>query len=163
MLLRHIMHSWSLPALNRLVADSPIVGVMDLVWETLGPQLEFVEFGRHLRFLLDQALTPCLQGCPSLRELNYYIFMTTPPTITPGAVYPSVTYIGINMAQNAFLGDGANEWEHLNGHFDAFSGEMFPNLQTLEVFAPVKWMVKDPRFKSMHQRVIDRGCAVEFS
>ncbi|KAJ6601279.1 hypothetical protein DFH09DRAFT_1020616 [Mycena vulgaris] len=162
MLLQHIVHRWALPALNTMVLDSPIVGAMDMIWETLGPQLEFVEFGRHIRFLLDPALTPCLQGCPSLREINYYVFLTAPPELAPGTDYPSVTSIGINMLGNAFLEETRAEWDHLAQHFDALAGSMFPNLRRLRLFAASEWLLADVRFKSMHQRMIDRGCMVEF-
>ncbi|KAJ7664951.1 hypothetical protein B0H17DRAFT_1091308 [Mycena rosella] len=162
MLLRHIVQRWALPALNALVLDSPIVGVMDMIWEALGPQLEFIEFGRHLRFFLHQVLTPCLQGCPSLREINYYVFMTAPPEMAPGAIYPSVTAVGINMTENAFLGDAQHEWEHLERHFDALTGEMFPNLRRFRVFTIMERMLTDERFSLVRQRLRDRGCIVEF-
>ncbi|KAJ7103004.1 hypothetical protein B0H15DRAFT_188237 [Mycena belliarum] len=162
MLLHHIVHKWALPALNKLVLDSPILGVMDMLWEVLGPQLEFVEFGKHLRFLLDQALTPCLEGCPSLREISYYLFITTAPNMSPETVYPSITSIDINMSENAFLGDIQHEWEHLERHFEGLAGDMFPNLRLLRVFSMAERMRADDRFILMHQRLRDRGCIVEF-
>ncbi|KAJ7492094.1 hypothetical protein FB451DRAFT_1216958 [Mycena latifolia] len=162
MLLHAIAHRWALPAVNHLVLDAPVVGIMGMLWETLGPQLEYVEFGRHLRFLLDEALTPCLRGCPSLHELNYYLFITAPPEVGAEAVYPAVTSIGINMSENAFLGDAQHEWEHLERHFDALAGDMFPNLRRLRIFAVMEHMRVDDRFVLMRRRLRDRGCVVEF-
>ncbi|KAJ7166925.1 hypothetical protein C8R46DRAFT_1095548, partial [Mycena filopes] len=76
LLVRHIVSRWTLPALENLVLDAPIVGLgEDMMWESLdqvGPQLKVVEYGKHLRFLLNENLAPgYLRGCPSLRELDY--------------------------------------------------------------------------------------------
>ncbi|KAF7347367.1 hypothetical protein MVEN_01492500 [Mycena venus] len=129
LLLRHIVVRWSLPALDHLVVDSPLAaGGMDMIWEVLGPQLTVVEFGKHVRFLLEHHISSCLQGCPSLREIDYYLFTTVPPERDSEqmTVYPSVTSIGIHMAEIPFLEDVQDEWEHMGRHFDTFVGGDVP-------------------------------------
>jgi hypothetical protein len=165
LLLRHVMCRWTLPALDRLVVDTPVAyGAMDILWEALGPQLRVVEFGKHVRFLLDRSFAACLNGCPSLRELNYYLFTTTPPNtdVEAGTVYPSVMSIGVHMADIAFLEDVQDEWEHLGRHFDVFAGGMFPSLCRLRIFGMLERMRRDERFAAMQQRLSDRGCSLEF-
>ncbi|KAJ7110354.1 hypothetical protein C8R43DRAFT_1042363 [Mycena crocata] len=169
LLLRHITHRWAMPELENLVVDAPpIVGVnsmesMSMIWEALGPQLRVVEFGKHLRFLLDQTLTPCLEGCPALHELNYYIFITSPPIMDdPRAVYESITSIGVHLSETPFLGDTQEEWVQLEQHFNAFAGDMFPNLRHLRLFGMQEWMFVDKRFTSLYQQVGDTGCTIEF-
>jgi hypothetical protein len=166
LLIRHIVVRWSLTALDRLVVDSPLAaGGMDMLWEVLGPQLKVVEFGKHVRFLLEYHLTSCLGRCPSLREINYYLFTTVPPEMDAEqetAVYPSVTSIGIHMAEIPFLEDVQDEWEHMERHFDAFASGMFPNLRHLRIFGMQERVLTHERFSAMHQRLSDRGCILEF-
>ncbi|KAJ7762417.1 hypothetical protein DFH07DRAFT_410950 [Mycena maculata] len=161
LLLRDIVHRWTLPALDNLVVDSPMPAVA-MVWETMGPQLRVVEFSRHLRFLLNQTLTPCLRGCPSVCCLNYYVFITMPPEVTPEAVFPSVTSIGIHLSENPYLEAREAEWAHLQQHFDAFAGGMFPNLRRLRLFGARESLLADVRFAAVHQRLSDRNCLLEF-
>lgn len=167
LLLRDIIHRWTLPALDNLVVDSPMPDMsMDMMWETLGPQLRVVEFGRHLRFLLNQTLTTCLKGCPSVHSIHYYLFIThsyAEAGPDADAVFPSVTSIGIHLSENPFLGDKRAEWEHLEQHFNAFTGGMFPNLKRLRLFSPRKAILTDARFAAIHQRLSDRRCVLEFS
>ncbi|KAJ6541816.1 hypothetical protein B0H19DRAFT_325848 [Mycena capillaripes] len=166
LLLRHIVCQWTLPALDRLVMDTPMMppAGMDMLWETLGPRLAVVEFGKHVRFLLDRSFASCLRGCPSLREVDYYLFTTVPPDtdVEAGAVYPSVTSIGVHMAEIPFLEDIRPEWEHFERHFNAFAGEMFPNLRQVRVFGMLERVLRDERFPAMHQQLTDRGCILEF-
>ncbi|KAJ6486080.1 hypothetical protein C8R47DRAFT_980085 [Mycena vitilis] len=165
LLLRHIVCRWSMPMLDRLVMDMPMMppAGMDMLWETLGPQLAVVEFGKHVRFLLDRSLASCLRGCSSLRELDYYVFTTVPPDtdVDTEAVYPSVTSICIHMAEVPFLEDIRDEWEHLGRHIDAFAGDMLPNLRRLRIFGMLERFVQDERFAVMQQGLKDRGCVLE--
>ncbi|KAF8129421.1 hypothetical protein K438DRAFT_1887611 [Mycena galopus ATCC 62051] len=164
LLLRHIVVRWSLPALDHLVVDSPLAaGGMDMIWEVLGPQLAVVEFGKHVRFLLEYHLTACLRRCPSLREINYYLFTTVPPEMDlEEAVYPSVESIGIHMAEIPFLEDVQDEWEHMGRHFEALASGMFSNLRYLRIFGMPARVLKDERFSAMRQRLSDRGRILEF-
>ncbi|KAJ3502825.1 hypothetical protein NLJ89_g8713 [Agrocybe chaxingu] len=80
MLLRQMVSQWFLPSLKHVILDSPVVrDGSQAIWETFGEQLETLEFGKHVRFLISDFLTPCLMSCPNLKELNYYIFFTSPP------------------------------------------------------------------------------------
>ncbi|KAJ7157143.1 hypothetical protein C8R46DRAFT_909197 [Mycena filopes] len=161
LLVRHIVTRWTLPALENLVLDTPIVGLgEDMMWDSLGPQLKVVEFGKHLRFLLNENLASCLRGCPSLRELDYYVFTTSLPE---GAwdEHPSVTSIGIHLAEIPFLGAVRDEWEHLERHFEIFAGGMFPNLRQLRIYGPPEDILTDERFSALLQPLRDRACIVE--
>ncbi|KAJ6611474.1 hypothetical protein B0H10DRAFT_2223993 [Mycena sp. CBHHK59/15] len=145
MLLRHIMHRWALPALSNLVVDSPMAGIgMGMIWEALGRQLRVVD-------------------CPALEEINYYVFITTPPDIVPDVVYPSVTTIGIHASENHFLGNAEDGWVHLERHFAVFASGIFPKLQRLRLFGTLEWpsILADSRFSAMHQRLKDQGCRLE--
>ncbi|KAK7063743.1 hypothetical protein R3P38DRAFT_10800 [Favolaschia claudopus] len=167
LLLRHIVVRWTLPVLDHLVVDSPLAaGGMDMIWEVLGAQLSVVEFGKHVRFLIEHHLTSCLRGCPNLREIYYYLFTTLPPHAESNeeeTIYPSVTSIGIHMAEIPFLEDDQDEWEHMKQHFDAFTSGMFPNLRLLRVVGMQDQVRNDERFASMHQRLRDRNCVLEIS
>ncbi|KAJ7603121.1 hypothetical protein FB45DRAFT_152413 [Roridomyces roridus] len=166
LLLRDVLYRWTLPELDNLVVDSPVPGMpgmeMSMVWETLGPQLRIVEFGRHLRFLLHQTLSPCLRGCPNLVCVNFYVFITMPPEMDQEEVFPSVTSIGIHLLDNPFLGGDTASWEQLERHFDAFTGPMFPGLQRVRVFGPRQSILGDARFAVLSHRLNERGCALEF-
>ncbi|KAJ7508547.1 hypothetical protein B0H11DRAFT_1965581 [Mycena galericulata] len=163
LLLRDLVQRWTMPALDNLVMDSPVADMsMDMVWEELGPRLRTVELGRHMRFLLDQTLMPCLQGCLALQELNYHILITMPPEASPEAVFPSVTSIGIHFSENPYLEDRRAEWEHVERHFDAFAGGMFPSLRRVYVYWARESILADARFAAIHQRLRDRRCVLEF-
>ncbi|KAJ7201345.1 hypothetical protein GGX14DRAFT_656373 [Mycena pura] len=163
LLLHHIVYRWDLPALDNLVLDSPLVGAgNDVLWEVLGPRLDVVEFGRHVRFLLDQHLVPCLRGCPKLRELNYYLFAMAPPEMEPGESFPSVSSIKIQMSGTTFLDGEKEECAHFERHFDIFTGGIFPNLRRLLIFGMRQSVLKDARFIAMQKRLSDRGCILEF-
>ncbi|KAJ6520372.1 hypothetical protein C8R45DRAFT_954932 [Mycena sanguinolenta] len=165
LLLRHIVVRWSLPALDHLVVDSPLAaGGIEMIWEVLGPQLAVVEFGKHVRFLLENHLTACFRLCPSLREIDYYLFTTVPPEMDPEqTVYPSVTSIGIHLAEIPFLEEVQDEWEHMGRHFHAFGAGMFPNLRQLRIFGMPDRVLKDERFSSMLGPLNKRGCILEFA
>ncbi|KAJ7201343.1 hypothetical protein GGX14DRAFT_571460 [Mycena pura] len=163
LLLHRIVYRWDLPALDNLVLDSPLVGAgNDVLWEVLGPRLDVVEFGRHVRFLLDQHLVPCLRGCPKLRELNYYLFAMAPPEMEPGESFTSVSSIKIQMSGTTFLDGEKEECAHFERHFDTFTGGNFPNLRRLLIFGMRQSVLKDARFIAMQKRLSDRGCILEF-
>ncbi|KAG5727015.1 hypothetical protein E4T56_gene16485, partial [Termitomyces sp. T112] len=80
-LIRVMVNLWSLPTLTNIIVDSPVAHTgLFHVWETFGAQLRTVEFGKHVRFMLDDHIAACLQGCPNLVELNYHIFFTMAPS-----------------------------------------------------------------------------------
>ncbi|KAJ7045009.1 hypothetical protein C8F04DRAFT_521519 [Mycena alexandri] len=162
LLLRQIVAQWTLPALDNLVMDTPMLGVgTDVMWESFGPQLRVMELGKHIRFLLEENIASCLRGCPSLHELNYYIFTTMLPEVDAENIYPSITSIAINMAEVALLGELRDEWEHLERHFNIFAGTMFPSLRQLRIYAMSERFLLDERFPALHRQLSDRGCIVE--
>ncbi|KAJ7757508.1 hypothetical protein B0H16DRAFT_665903 [Mycena metata] len=136
-LLRHIVAQWTLPALGQLGhghahhcrGHGRDVGVVRAT------SSDYMELGKHIRFLLEENIASCLRGCPSLRELNYYVFTTTLPPVDAENIYPSITCIGIHMVEIPFLGELRDEWEHLERHFNVLAGTMFPGLRQLRIYA----------------------------
>ncbi|KAJ7157138.1 hypothetical protein C8R46DRAFT_420809 [Mycena filopes] len=152
---------WTLPALDTLIMETPLVTVgLTALWASHGPQLRVVELGEHDGFLGDQYLTSCLRGCPALRELNYHLFSTAlPPMHVATDTYPSVTTVGLHVAPAANL-KLAEEQAHLKRHCAAL-GSIFPSLERLRIYGGLESLLGDKRFPSMLQRLIDRGCVVE--
>ncbi|KAJ7070535.1 hypothetical protein C8F01DRAFT_1046111 [Mycena amicta] len=162
LLLRHVMYRWELPGLENVVLDAPLGRAgTDLVWEFLGPRLAVVELGKHVRFLLDQFLGPCLRRCPQLRQLNYYLFITAPPLLEENDSFPSVECIGIHLGHTPFLGTEADEWEHLDRHVDAFCSDAFPNLRRLRISEMRQSIYSNGRFTEVQRRLYEKGCVVE--
>lgn len=162
LLSRQIVLRWSMPALTRIVLDTPLVEPgLRYIWETFGPQLRAVEFGNHLRFLTHDYLTPCWQACPNLNEMNYFIFFTAHPEAT--AIYPSITTIGLHASVNSFLVDGESIWSLLEWHFDAFTGGMLPSLRRLRLHGQWRGIVSHTRFMPLSERMRTRNCIIEFA
>ncbi|KAF7302529.1 hypothetical protein HMN09_00887300 [Mycena chlorophos] len=161
LLLRHVMQRWELPALEHLVLDAPLVGVgTDLLWEAVGPRLSVVELGKHVRFLLEQHILPCLRASPQLRELNYYLFLTNAPTLAgdDSLSFPSVECVGVHVAHTPFMGmeNGAEEWEHLGRHVEMWCSDALPNLRRVVVFGRRAALFADERWSAMRRRLEDR-------
>ncbi|TFK41949.1 hypothetical protein BDQ12DRAFT_677431 [Crucibulum laeve] len=155
LLLRQIVTRWSLPALTRVITDSPVAEQgLDSVWETFGPQLKTVEFGKHMRFLLTDNISPCLKHCPSLEEFNYYLFFTEIPKATES--HATLTTVGLNAAVNSFLVDGESVWSHLASHFDAWGGTTFPALRRIVLYGDWRSIIAHPRFPSLYKELQDR-------
>ncbi|KAJ7757534.1 hypothetical protein B0H16DRAFT_1536965 [Mycena metata] len=146
--------------------DAPLEGV-NMLLESLGPQLQTVEFGNYIRFLTaPNYLKTWLQGCPSVRELNYYIFTTAPLDLDLETTYPSIVSIGIHMmvlslACQMVLGQVQDEWEHLEQHFHVFTSGMFPHLRRVRIFGTLKRVFLDRRFPGLYERFSSQGCTLE--
>lgn len=160
LLLRQIVSKWSLPALRRVIMDSPMVehGLQG-IWDAFGSQLRTVEFGKHLRFLIIDSITPCLRGCSYLEELNYFIFFTAPPEV-PGISSP-LTTIGLHAAVNSFLVDGPSIWNIIEQHFQAFTIEAFPNLRRILLYGQWRGITSHKLFTPVRERLHARGCTIE--
>ncbi|KAJ7032007.1 hypothetical protein C8F04DRAFT_1108893 [Mycena alexandri] len=147
---------WSLPALDTLIMDVPLN--MSLVWAAHGSHIETIELGRENSFLHARYLMCCLQNCPALRKLNYYLFMTALPTEDAGS-YPSVTFVGMHMAPDPEL--SREEWGHLEQHILTLAGGLFPNLLRLTFYGTPEQMLSDERSAVVLKPLTDRGCALE--
>ncbi|KAJ7735814.1 hypothetical protein B0H16DRAFT_1575429 [Mycena metata] len=149
---------WSLPALNTLIMDVPLN--RSLMWPTHGPSLETLELGKRHGFLHARYLTYYLQGCPALRQLNYYLFTTNLPTADAGT-YASVTSVRIHMAPDSELSQEESRWGHLEDHILTLAGGLFPNLLQLTFYESSEQMLSDERFAVMLKPLTDRGCALQ--
>ncbi|KAJ7715147.1 hypothetical protein B0H16DRAFT_1389668 [Mycena metata] len=146
-----------LPALEFLILDAAML-VADarttVMWETLGPRLKVVEFGKGVNVM---SCLPTLQTCPSLRELNYHISTTAPPEAGPDIVYPSLTSIGVHMGDIRPAQMKDIKWEFLEQHFNALVGGMFPNLRRLRIFGVGEQMFAHTRFRALRERLTAEG------
>jgi hypothetical protein len=150
-----IFSRWSLPALTHVVLDLPVVGA----WEMFGPQLQTVEFGRHLRFMIDDHLTPCIEKCPNLRNLNYYLFFTTPPHLSGS--HPSLTCVGLHASVNSFLVEDESIWCHIKTHFVLFTRQTFPSLERLRLYGEWRGILSHPHFLPLQHALQAQGCIIE--
>lgn len=164
-LMRQISCHWTMPSLTHVIIDYPLITTgLQSLWDTVGPQLQVVEFGKHLRFFTADFITPCLQGCPNLQEFNYCIMFTAIPT-SP-ITHPSLTSVGMNFAKNQLLDTESGMWTLIEEHFIEFICETFPNLLSLRIFEDEpfgEWddIVAHPRFSLLEELLRERGCSTE--
>ncbi|KAG7099748.1 hypothetical protein E1B28_001561 [Marasmius oreades] len=127
-----LTYRWSLPSLSHLIIGALNLPSLSTVWEKYGEQLETVEFGKHLSFLQRDLVGPCVQSCPNLRELNYYIFFTLPPFFSEENSV--VETIGLHAYPNEMLSDTTATWGLLDGHFDTLFRGAFPMLRNIHLY-----------------------------
>lgn len=164
LLLSQIVFRWALPSLINLIMDSPLVELRPLysMLETYGPQLQTIEFGKHVRFLMNDFLSPCLKGCPVLKELNYYVFFTEPAETT--VVHPTIETVRLHAAVNSILSDGPSLWALLERHFSFLGNRMaLPALQRVVLYGDWRPVVINRRFYALWKHVAGAGRVVEIS
>ncbi|KAG6873834.1 hypothetical protein C0995_010446 [Termitomyces sp. Mi166 len=162
-LLRVIANLWSLPALINIIVDSPVAHTgLSHVWETLGAQLQTVEFGKHVRFMLDDHITACLQGCPNLVELNYHLFFTMAP-VRNIRHHSSISRIGLHAAVNQLLNDGHKVCEHIEEHLAVFLDDTLPSLRRLVLHGEWRGIISHPRLAKLWQALDKRGIIATLS
>jgi len=153
------IRSWALPALSTVILDSPMIGGgLDGIWEVLGSQIQVIEFGRHVQFMLNDFLAPCLLACPSLTELNYYLFFTAPPDIRDP--HTSIVTIGLHAAVNMLLEDEGKVGSHLEQQFERLKSS-FPALQRINLHGEWRGIISHPRLASVWQSLYDRGTVIQ--
>lgn len=149
------IRSWALPALTRIILDSPMIGGgLDDIWEVLGSQIQVIEFGRHVQFMLNDFLAPCLLACPNLTELNYYLFFTSPPDIRDP--HTSIVTVGLHAAVNMLLQDEGQVCSHLEKLTSSL-----PALQRINLHGEWRGIISHPRLASTWQSLYDRGMIVQ--
>lgn len=160
--LRQIISRWSMPSLTHLILDSPPVkdGLQD-IWEVLGDRLEILEFGKHVRFLMSDHLTPCLRGCPNLKELNYYFFFTAPSDST--YVHQNLAVVGLHSHVNALLVDGGSVWNLIEHHFEILCGSSLPGLQKIVIHGDWRPILRHPRFTTIQKNIRNSGRVLQIS
>jgi hypothetical protein len=155
------IQSWALPALSRVIVDSHIFGGgLDGIWETFGFQLQIIEFGRHVRFLINDVVGPCLLRCPNLKEVNYYLFFTISPDIR--VPHGSIATIGLHAAVNMLLQDEGEICSHLERHVEMFKSSL-PALRRLVLYGEWGGLISHSRLALAWQSLYDRGIVVQHS
>lgn len=157
-----ILSKWHMPVLRHLIMDSPPVKEgLEAIWEVLGHQLESVGFGQHIRFLMNDNLSPCLQGCPNLKELNYYLLFTTPPTDVQ--VHPNLKQVGLHAHVNSLLATGGSAWSLIELHFDMFCGSNFPELQQVILYGDWRPILSHRLFQPIEEKLRKSGKTLQFA
>ena len=162
LLLRQIISRWSLPSLIHLIMDSPPVKVgLNAIWETFGQQLEVVEFGKHMHFLMSDDLSPCLDGCPNLKELNYHCFFTAPADGLQG--HANLKVVGLHSHTNALLSDGGLLWNLIERHFEILSGAGLSALQKIVLYGSWRSILNHPRFGPIQKKLNGSGRVLQLA
>ena len=159
LLLLQIGKFWALPALTCVILESPMnPEILHGMWETIGPQLRVVEFGKHLRFMLFDIFGPCLQACPNLTQVNYYVFFAAPPNIH----YPhsSVHTIGLHASVNQLLQDEEEVCGHVELHLRALTDSL-PALERVALYGEWRGILSHARLLSAWQSLRDRRVSIE--
>jgi hypothetical protein len=155
------IQSLALPALTRVILDSPMIGGgLDGIWEAFGSQLQVIEFGRHVQFMLNDVLAPCLLACPNLTELNYYLFFTAPPDIRDP--HASIVTVSFHAAVNMLLQDEGKICSHLEQHFEILKNSL-PALRRVVLYGEWRGIISHPRLAPAWQSLYDRGTVVQLS
>jgi len=168
MLMYQLCQRWQLPALSHIVVDLPQPGQgLNCLWDRYGTQLESVEFGRSLRFFMIDVIRPCLQGCPNLKELNYYILFTYAPLPKDIPTCPSVTSLGLSFSRSEIFDDENQMWDLIEAHFDlVLSTEVFPNIKKVRLYGDYHvgdWesILSHTRFEQIEGALRERGVEIE--
>lgn len=157
LLLHQIVSKWILPSMTHVVLDSPLVEQgLQSVWDRFGEQLEVVEFGKHLRFLMSDHLTTCLRGCPALQEIGYYVFFTKVPETTEE--HASIRAVRLHSAVNNFLYTAEEIWAMLDGHFRFFN--QLTSLCRVTLYGEWRGILGQRRFQDIVRRMCERQCHV---
>ena len=156
LLLRQIITRWTLPSLTHLILDTPPVrdGLED-IWEKFGSQLEVVEFGRHVRFYMNDDLSPCLNGCPNLRELNFYLLFTSAPRTIE--VHQNLSAVGLHAHMNDMLSTGDSLWGLIETHFDVLCSTKFPALRRITLYGTWRSILGHRRFIPIQNKLWQSG------
>lgn len=162
LLLQQIISRWSLPSLTHLIMDSPPVkDGLNAIWETFGQQLEVVEFGRHVRFLMRDDLSSCLEGCPNLKELNYHFFFTAPAHGLQS--HANLMVVGLHSQTNDLLSDGGSLWNLIEHHFEILSGPALSALQKVVLHGSWRSILNHPRFGPIQKKLNGSGRALQLA
>lgn len=159
-LLHQIVSRWSLPSLTHIILDSLVLD-LGLIWDAFGNQLKSVEFGKHLRFVAYDRLSPCLNGCPGLEELNFYLYFNPPAKTIQ--LHNSLTTVRIHSAFNGLLSNDAAIWDLIHRHFEFLCGSNLPALRHIILFGDWQLILDNPRFTSIRDKLRDIDRILEVS
>ncbi|KAF9535879.1 hypothetical protein CPB83DRAFT_754229 [Crepidotus variabilis] len=153
-LLRHIVSRWKLPSLKRVILDSlPAREGTHILWDEFGAQLEAVELGRHLQFLVTDSLTTCLRSCPHLQQLNYYLFFSFPPQ--EFIRHASLSTVNIHAHVNPMLLGNGNAWHMVEQHFEFLCSSGLSSLRHINLYGDWRAIIYHPQFAKISQKLSD--------
>ena len=163
--LHQIVSSWSLPSLTYIVLDSPLPDPgWGSIWNAFGRQLKAIEFGKNLRFYSHDRLSPCLNGCPGLEQLNYYLCFTAPAEhIQP---HTSLTTVRLHVAVNDLLSSYNTDpavWDLIDDHFKVLCGSDLPALRRIILHGDWHSVLHHSRFISIRDKLLDTNKILEIS
>ena len=161
--LHQIVSSWSLPSLTNIIFDSPLPeSGWGAIWLAFGRQLKAIEFGRNLRFFSNDQLSPCLNGCPGLEQLNFYLCFTAPAVnIQP---HISLTTVRLHAAVNDLLCHAeAVVWDLIDPHFKVLCGSDLPALRRIILHGDWQSVLHHSRFISIRKKLQDTNRILEIS
>ena len=159
--LHQIVSSWSLPSLTCIVLDSPLPDSgWGSIWNAFGRQLKAIEFGKNLRFFSYDQLSPCLNGCPGLEQLNFYPSFTAPAeNIQP---HTSLTTVRLHLAVNNLLYNVDDlVWDLLDRHFKILCGGDLPALRCIILHGNWNSILHHSRFIPIRERLQDTNIILE--
>ncbi|KAH8106819.1 hypothetical protein BXZ70DRAFT_252162 [Cristinia sonorae] len=155
---------WYLPSLRHIILDGYTnVYMVQSIARSFGEQIWTMELGKSLRFYMDDAVHPILEGCPNLKELNYRLFFTRNPT-PPATPHASLSTVGLHGATNLFFEHHEHElWAHLERHLEAFCSPSYPALRQILLHGDWGSILGDPRYQhsAQVQKLKERGCSVD--
>lgn len=129
---------WSLPSLTQVIVDAPPrAECLEAIWSTFGSTIREVEFGKHMRYMVEDYVSQCLELCPEVQTLDYHVLFTTPPHPSNAHVYSSLKRVGLNAAHNMSLCAHRNDPQglgHIAEHIASFTREAFPELKEFVLY-----------------------------
>ncbi|KZT09623.1 uncharacterized protein LAESUDRAFT_722588 [Laetiporus sulphureus 93-53] len=156
--------SWSMPALQHLIIDNvEDIGMLECFWERFGEQIRTVELGHSLCYYVYDSLSFILQGCPNLRELNYYVHFTAlPPEFREGVTFASLDTVRLHAHPNLLLPPESEEyWKRIEDHFALLNRPCFAALKNVVLHGDWDGVMKDSRYPLLAQPLLDRKCIIE--
>ncbi|KDQ63150.1 hypothetical protein JAAARDRAFT_29151 [Jaapia argillacea MUCL 33604] len=161
----HQMRTWTLPSLTSLIAHrSPDNGVtLNAILVQHGHPLQKLEFGANLQFFMSDVIVPSLVRCPTLRELNYYLYFTSSPRVGFEFEHHSLECVRLHLKHNPiFDGHERMLWPHLQAHFEFFVGPALPSLDRI-ILHGGNWdtLIRDVAFRDMLEQIRSREISLE--
>ena len=149
-----LLANWSLPSLTTLILDVPLFNEdSQKFWTSVGQNLTRVELGDSFRFERRDYLTDCLQGCPKLQDLGYYVWDTCLPAHPPS--HPSLQRVRLQCGGTpaAIYFHESKEGELLRKHIFAFNHAGMQSLTTFILYGRNDWGVLTcgPVWKSVEE------------
>ncbi|KAJ3845320.1 hypothetical protein F5878DRAFT_550653 [Lentinula raphanica] len=155
-LMHQISYRWELPSLSHIVLGAVTVPDVSYLWDAYGAQITSLELGRHASFLVRDVITPALNHCPHLEELNYHLFFTLPPVLHES--HDSIHTLGLHSAPNLMF-PSDDTWLLLERHFEVLIAHL-PSLHTVRLFGDWTQILADSRFAPIFIKLHQRRCQV---